>query len=219
MSNLQAFSWSRLEGYETCPKKFFLISIDKSVIDPPNEHTQYGTDMHLAFAHYLKKGTALPLHLRQHKPMLDQIKAAQGEKIVEQQIAINANYQATGWFDKDAYCRVISDVTIMNGSKAVMFDWKSGKEKPGFDQLRLAAAVMFCIAEELEEITMHYVWTKSKRVTSDKLTRDEMPGVWANLHPRLLAYQNAFVTKTFEPRRGFHCKYCPVKSCPFNEKR
>lgn len=219
MSNLQAFSWSRLEGYEACPKKFFLISIEKSVIDPPNEHTQYGTDMHLAFANYLKKGTMVPLHLRNHLPMLKQIAAAPGEKVIEQQVAINSQYKQTGWFDKDVYCRVISDVTIMNGHKAVMFDWKSGKEKSGFDQLRLAAAVMFCIAEELEEITMHYVWTKSKRVTSDKLTRDEMPGVWANLHPRLLAYQNAFATNTFEARRGFQCRYCPVKTCPYNEKR
>lgn len=219
MSKLQPFSWSRLEGYENCPKKFFLISIDKSVVDPPNEHTQYGTDMHLAFANYVKKGTMVPLHLRQHLPMLNLIKNCAGEKVVEQQIAIDTNYKQTGWFDKDVYCRVISDVTIMNGPKAVMFDYKSGKEKSGFDQLRLAAAVMFCIAEELEEITMHYVWTKTKRVTSDKLTRDEMPGVWANLHPRLMAYQNAFVSNTFEARPGFGCKYCPVKACPYNEKR
>lgn len=218
-NKLQAFSFSRLEGYETCPRKFHAISVAKTVKDPPNEHTQYGTDMHLAFAHYLKTGKILPLHMRQHLPMLNKIKAAPGEHIIEQQIAINANYQPTGWFSDDVYCRVISDLTIMNAPHAVMFDWKSGKMKDGFDQLRLAAAVMFLIAEELETISMHYVWTKSKKVTSDKMTRDEMPAVWANLSPRLIAYQNAFVTQTFEARKGYHCRYCPVKTCPYNESK
>lgn len=219
MTKLVAFSFSRLEGYETCPKKFFHLSVAKDVKDPPNEHTQYGTDLHLSFARYLKSGQMLPLHLRQHLPMLNQIKSAPGQHIVEQQIAINASYQPTGWFDTDVYCRVISDLTIMNAPHAVMFDWKSGKMKDGFDQLRLAAAVMFCIATELETISMHYLWTKNKKITSDKMTRDEMPAVWANLHPRLTAYQNAHALQAFEARRGAHCNYCPVGSCPYNSNR
>lgn len=219
MSKLQAFSFSRLEGYETCPRKFHALTVAKTVKDPPNEFTTFGTEMHKAFKDFLKSNTMLPLHLRQHLPMLNQIKTAPGDHIVEQQIAINATYQPTGWFDDDVYCRVISDLTIMNPPHAVMFDWKSGKMKDGFDQLRLAAAVMFCIAPELETISMHYVWTKNKKVTSDKLTRDEMPGVWANLHPRLIQYQNAFNLDVWEARKGIHCKYCPVRTCPYNEKR
>lgn len=220
MTKLQAFSFSRLESYETCPKKFFHLSIAKDVSDPPNEHTSFGTEVHLAFANYVKgRIKALPLHLRQHTPMLDTIKNAPGDHIVEQQVAINKDYKPTGWFDSDVYCRVISDLTIMNGSHAIMFDWKTGKMKDGFDQLRLAAAVMFLLADELETISMHYVWTKNKQVTSDRMTRDEMPGVWAALQPRLIRYQNAFVMQQFEARQGFHCKYCPVKKCPYNEKR
>lgn len=220
MSSLQAFSFSRLESYETCPKKFFHLSIAKDVLDPPNEFTSFGTEVHLAFANYLKgKIKILPLHLRQHMPMLNKIKAAPGDHIVEQQVAINAQYKPTGWFDKDVYCRVISDLTIMRGSHAAMFDWKTGKMKDGFDQLRLAAAVMFLLAEELETISMHYAWTKNKQVTSDSMTREEMPAVWTALHPRLLQYQNAFNLQQFEARRGFHCRYCPVKACPYNEKR
>lgn len=219
MTTLQAFSFSRLEGYETCPKKFWHISVKKDVQDPPNEHTSFGTEVHLAFAEYLKKGKQLPLHLRHHRPMLDKIRAAPGEHIIEQQIAITAEYKSTGWFDRDVYCRVISDLTILHGSHAVMFDWKTGKVKDSFDQLRLAAAVTFLLAEELETISMHYVWTKTKQVTSDKMTRDEMPGVWASLQPRLIQYQNAFNLQQFEARQGFHCRYCPVKACPYNSKK
>jgi PD-(D/E)XK nuclease superfamily len=219
VAELVAFSFSRLEGYETCPKKFFHLSVAKDWKDPPNEMTQYGTDLHKAFADFLKSGKMLPLHLRQHLPMLRQLQQAPGEKVIEQQIAINHEYKQTDWFAKDTYCRVISDLTIMNGPHAVMFDWKSGKLKDGFDQLRLAAAVMFLIAEELETISMHYVWTKNKAITSDKMARADMPDVWANLMPRLQHYQNAHANMDFPARQGFHCNYCPIKTCPYNSNK
>jgi len=219
MTNLVAVSYSRLESYETCPKKFWHLSIRKDVTDPPNEHTSYGTDLHVAFANFLKTGKALPLAMRHHTRMLTKFRAAPGEHIIEQQIAIDANYQQVGWFDKDVYMRVISDLTIMNPPSALMIDWKSGKMKDDFTQLRVAAAVMFLIAPELERITMSYVWTKNKQVTTDRMTRDDMPSVWAALYPRLTQYQNAFNLEQFPARQGFHCRYCPVKSCPYNEKR
>lgn len=221
MTGLTAFSFSRLEGYETCPKKHHALNIAKSHKDQDNEFTIWGTEVHGAFKDYIKsKGKKmLPLAMRQHKAMLDQIMKAPGEFVCEQQIAIDANYKQCEWFSKDTYCRVISDLTIMNGTHAVMFDWKTGKMKDGFDQLRLAAAVMFLIAEELETISMHYVWTQSKKLTSDKMTRDEMPAVWANLHPRLVAYQNAHANMVFEARKGKHCNYCPVGECPYNSNK
>lgn len=219
MNELVAWSYSRLESSETCARKFWHLSIKKDVIDPPNDKTQYGTDMHQAFASYLKKGQALPLAMRHHTPMLAKFRAAPGEHVIEQQIAINANYQQVGWFDKDVYCRVISDLTIMQAPAAIMVDWKSGKLKDDFTQLRVAAAVMFLIAPELERISMSYVWTQSKQVTTDRMTRDETTDVWAALHPRLVRYQNMFNLQEFPATPGIHCKWCPVKSCPYNEKK
>jgi hypothetical protein len=63
------------------------------------------------------------------------------------------------------------------------------------------------------------VWLKTKQTTTDKLTRDEMPQVWADLLPRIERYQNAFQHQAWEMRPGYHCKYCPDKKCPNNEKR
>lgn len=216
---LEAFSFSRLEGFESCPKKFFHLNVAKNVKDPPNEHTIYGTEVHLAFAEFLKKGKALPLHLRHYGKMLTAIKAAPGEHIIEQKVAINADYAPTEWFAKDVYCRVISDLTILNGPKAVMFDWKTGKPKADFTQLRLAGAVMFLLAEELEEIELAYVWLKTKQVTKDTLRREDMPGVWAALVPRIQSYQNAHLLQAFPAIQSFGCRYCPVKTCPHNENK
>lgn len=219
MTALTAWSYSRLESYETCPKKFWHVSIRKDVIDPPNEFSTFGDEVHKSIAKFLTKGTPLPISIRHFTPIVMPFKSAPGEHIVEQQVAITSSYAQTGWFDKDVYCRVISDLTIMRPPHAVMIDWKTGKPKKDFTQLRVAAAVMFLIAPELETISMSFVWFKTKTVDKDRMTRDEMPDVWAALLPRLAQYQNAFNLEEFPARPGFHCKYCPMKACQYNERK
>lgn len=216
MTKPVAFSYSRLSSYETCPKKFHAISVAKTIVDAGNEHTEYGQDVHTAFAAYIKKGKPLPMHLQQYTKYLAPIKASPGEHIVEQKLAINADYEPTGWFDKDVYCRVISDLTTINGPNAVMWDWKTGKPSTDFSQLRLSAAVTFLLAP-VEKITMAYLWLKNKTITSDTIHRSEAPEVWSSLAPRLARYQAAHEKQEFPARPSYLCRYCPVTSCPYNE--
>lgn len=218
-SKPEAWSYSRLTGFETCPKKFHALSVAKTVKDPPNEHTDYGTEVHLAFANRVKKAKPLPLHLRQHEKLLAQLAAAPGEKIVEQKVAINANFAPTGWFDNDVWCRVISDLTVLNAPKGAMFDYKTGKVYDDFTQLRLAGAVIFQLAPEIEELTLAYIWTKNRSVTKEAMNRGQVQGFWADILPRVNRYQAAFDKQEFPARPGIHCKWCPVKTCPYNEKR
>jgi CRISPR/Cas system-associated exonuclease Cas4 (RecB family) len=213
MSGVTAFSYSRLNSYEECPKKYHAISVARSIKDIPNEHTQWGTDVHLAFKEYFKSGKPLPLQMKQYEKFLAQIKAFPGEFICEQKLAINTNYEPTGWLDKDVYCRIISDLTILNGRQGIMWDWKTGKPKDDFTQLRLAGAVMFLLVPELQRINLCYLWTKTKEITRQSMTREEMPGVWSGLLPRIERYHNAHVNSEFPAKPGWNCKYCPVKTC------
>ena len=219
MSKLTAFSYSRLNSYEDCPKKYHAVSVAKSVKEPETEHTTFGTEVHLAFAEYFKKGKPLPLHMQQYTKFLAAIKAYPGVFITEQKLAINAAYEATGWFDDDVYCRIISDLTILNGPNAIMWDWKTGKIKDDFTQLKLAGAVMFLLVPELQKIVLAYLWTKNKKITKQVMTRDEMPGVWNALLPRIQRYQDAHVSLEFPPKPGYLCRYCPLKGCPYNETK
>lgn len=217
MSKLVAISYSRLNSYEECPRKFDALSVSKTVKETPSEQTNYGTEVHLAFAEYFKSGKPLPLHLQQYQKYLTAIKQFPGTFIVEQKLAINAQYEATGWFDADVYCRIISDLTILNGDSGVTFDWKTGKVKPGFDQLRLSSAVLFLLVPELKRITHAYFWLKEKKATRETMHREEMPQVWTDLMPLIARYQQAHADKYFPPRPNYLCKkYCPVKTCQYN---
>jgi CRISPR/Cas system-associated exonuclease Cas4 (RecB family) len=222
VSQVTAFSFSRLKAYEECPKKYYAISAAppaQRLKEAENEHMAWGTSVHLAFKNYFEKGTPLPLQMKQYEKFLAEIKKMPGTFVVEQKLAINTNYEATGWFDNDVYCRIISDLTILHGKIGVMWDWKTGKQESSFLQLKLAAAVMFLLVPELEKIVLAYLWTKTKKITKLVMLRDEMPGVWAELLPRIERYHMAHVNKEFPPRPNPYCKGCIVTSCPHWEPR
>jgi hypothetical protein len=219
MAKLEAFSYSRLSSFETCPKKFYEISVSKRVKDPPNEFSSYGDFVHKAFAKYMQDGGHLPLTLRQYEKYLAPIRAAPGEKVIEQKIAINANYEQTEWFSKDVFLRVISDLTQLNGTRGVLWDWKTGKASDDFTQLKLTGAVTFLLAEELEELTLAYFWLKTKQVAPVKMKRADCTQVWAEILPRVQRYQTAHEELDFPARPSYACRYCPVKSCPHNESK
>lgn len=219
MIELVAWSYSRLSSYEGCPKKYHAISVAKSVKDPPNEHSSYGDFVHKAFAEYMRGGEHLPLTLRQYEKYLAPIRAAPGEKVVEQKMAFNKDWQQTDWFAKDTYLRVISDLTQLNGTHGIVWDWKTGKPVDDFTQLKLTGAVTFMMAEELEELTLAYFWLKTKQVAPVKMTRDDCASVWNEILPRVARYQEAHEALDFPARPSYLCRYCPVKSCPFNETK
>lgn len=216
--SLVPFSYSRLDGVATCPRKYYEITVNKSVKEEPNEQTAYGTDVHLKFAEFFKTGKPLPLYLTQYQRYLDAIKQAPGEFIVEQKLAINAKYEPTGWFDSDVYCRIISDLTILNGDAALTFDWKTGKMKSGFKQLRLSSAVIMMILPTLQRVTHAYFWLKEKRITRETVTRADIPGIWNDFLPEIQRFQDAYANNFWPAKPSFLCKgYCPVQSCQFWE--
>ena len=220
MSKQVAWSYSRLSSFETCPRKYWAESVGKTVPFVKNDQALYGDEVHKAFANFFRTGQKLPLHLLHWTPVLQKISDAPGEKVIEQQIALDINYAPVEWFAKDAWLRVISDLTQINGTQAVTWDWKTGRESQDFTQLKLNAAVTFHLDQNIEEITMAYLWLKTKRPTVEKIKREQASDVWSELLPRVARYQQAHDEQNFPPRQCFLCKgYCPVKTCQFWEPK
>ncbi|HXS14467.1 MAG TPA: PD-(D/E)XK nuclease family protein [Acidobacteriaceae bacterium] len=214
-----AWSFSRIESSETCPRKFFHLSVAKDLKEEETSYQIEGKETHIAFAKLVKNGIPLPLHLRHHGPMLTKIAALPGEKIVEQQLALNANWQVVDWFARDAWLRVISDLTQLNGSAALVWDWKTGKPKDDFTQLRLNAAVTMHLAPEVEQVRMNYYWTKTRQITSDKMVRADLPEFWGAMLKRVQTYQSMHDRQDFPPRPNPFCKGCVVKTCQYWQPR
>ncbi len=219
MTQQIAWSYSRVQSMETCPRKFWHLNIQKDLKEPESDAMAEGTATHAAFRDYMKKGTALPLHLRHHESVLAKIKAMPGEKSIEQQIALNVEWKVTGWFDKDAWLRIISDLTQLNGKSAICWDYKTGKVKEDYTQLFLNAAVTMHLAPEVDEVVVAYYWTKSRQITKNKLLRTELPEFWGTMLSRVQTYQRHYDRQDFPPKPNPFCKGCVVKSCQYWSSR
>jgi hypothetical protein len=220
MTQPTAWSYSRIESSETCARKYYHLNVAKDLKEPETSYQVEGTETHAAFKGFFKSGLQLPLHLRHHGPVLTKINGMPAtEKVVEQQIALDAQWQPTDWFSKSAWVRVISDLTQLNGSMATVWDWKTGKQKDDFTQLKLNAAITMHLAPEVNTMMMVYYWTKTRNITKDKITRDQLPEFWGTMLGRVQTFQSMYDRQDFPPRPNPFCKGCVVRNCEYWQPR
>ena len=211
------WSFSKLEAYELCPKKFFHTQIARDVKESFGPEADYGKEVHKHFELRLINGKRLPLDLTHHEPKLKKLADAPGESFPEQKLALNKDFQPTGFFDNDVWLRGIVDYAKKNASNLLIIDHKTGKQHDKFDQLYLMAAMLSAYMPDVENFLVAYYWTKSKELTPDKLKKEDITEVWAQFLPRVEAMQQAIRHDEFPAKKNFLCRrHCPVKSCPYN---
>lgn len=215
-----AWSYSRLNNFETCPKKFWHQSVAKDVYEAESEAMRYGKLVHKALELRVGKGKPMPLNLRYLDKYAKMLADASGDKLTEQQLAIDANFEPCGWFDKKTWCRAILDLAIVKGTHAIVFDYKTGKISDDFTQLRLAGVLLMLHMPEIQTVDLSYLWTKDKKITKydeGPLTREDIKRVVLELMPRLKKYEKAHRMESFPARPGYLCKrFCPVVDCPYH---
>lgn len=212
-----AHSHSAMDTFETCPKKYFEEKITKRAKFTESEASVYGKEVHKAFELYVKNGTPLPFGMQHYAQYLDKFKAAPGTKLVEQRMAINRQFESTGYFDDDVWFRGQGDLIILNSPSAIVVDYKTGKIKDSFQQLDLMAATTFCLDNTIEHITAIFFWTKGRKMTTKKYARADTMDIWATFINKTKRLELAIKTSDFPAKPGYLCKeYCNATSCPYN---
>jgi hypothetical protein len=210
-----AWSYSALDTYQTCPRKYWAEKVSKCVKFVPNQATEYGKEVHKKFENDLIKGTKLPLDLRHHEPVLKKLREAPGEGMPEQKLALNHDFVPTGFFDRDVYVRAILDYVKFTETKALIVDHKTGKMFDGFDQLELAAACLSAYMPEIETFILAYYWTKEKKLTRKTLAKKDIDLVWVKYLPIVNRLQMSFKEDSWPTRYNGLCKkWCGYKECP-----
>lgn len=212
-----AWSFSRLKKFETCPRQYYDVMVAKNWKESENEHTRYGKKVHKALERRVMYGDTLPLELSYLEPMAKQFADASGTKYAEQQLAIDRNFKPTDWFAPDVYCRAILDLAIVNGSSAVIVDYKTGNRiDDDFTQLKLATALFMIHVKEVEVANILFYWTKHKKPTYQKVQKNEVKTIIAELLPRVKKMETAHEEERFPPKPSGLCKrWCVVEDCPY----
>lgn len=201
--------------FEKCRKKFYHLKVKKDVKEPDNQWQADGKFVHDALHKYAIEGVPLPVQLRHMQASADRALALpHTEKHGEMRLCLNSKLQPRDFFAKDAWVRAVLDLLLINGKMAFVIDWKTGKQKPGFDQLKLAAAILSRYMPEIDEFVLIYAWLKDDEFTREAIHKDQLKAVWLDFLPRAAEIDKAEQTTDFPSNATPLCGYCPVTSCP-----
>lgn len=215
---VQAWSYSRLKNYETCPKRHWHVDVAKDVREEESEQLLFGNQLHKALALAIAGKEPLPVPFAGYQVWVDKVTSGVGDRtkiLTEQQLAIREDFSPTEWFGRDAWYRGIADVIKISGPVALVLDWKTGKIVEDGVQLALMAQCVFAHHPEVQKLRTEFIWLKDDATTRADFSRDDMVSVWASVLPRVHALLRAYEQKEFPPKPGYLCRrWCPVVSCP-----
>lgn len=215
--NIPAWTYSQLDKFETCPRQFFHVRVAKDIVEPPTEHTLWGEAVHTAFENRIKEGTPLPEGMTQWEGLASKLVKLPGEKLCEQQMAVDRNFQPAPW--KSAWTRGIADLLVVHQDKAVVMDYKTGKRKLT-EQLMLYAGYAFAHYPEVNTVTTGFVWLKDKKIDKESFSREDVPKIWNTFLPRVRKLELAYEKNAWPCRPSGLCRgWCPVKTCEFYKNR
>lgn len=216
MAKSFAWSYSVLTSFETCPRRHFYTKVSKEVSEPQTAALDWGNKVHKGLEHRVKDKTPLVDTLAVYEPIVARLEAsaAQGGIIeAEQKMSADMNYNPCGYFAPNVWVRAITDVTVTKPEKRSSFvgDYKTGKPTPASAQLKLCAALTFSHKPYVDKVTTAFIWLANGTVTQETYTRDQIPEIWNEFHPRVQRLEHALSTGMFPPKPSGLCReWCPV---------
>lgn len=212
---MNAWTFSQLDEFETCPKKYYHARVKRDFI-PEFDARSWGITAHKAFEVRMRDGIPLPEGMTQWEPIAAKLLALPGDKYFEQKLSVNRDFQSCHW--KEAWSRGNADMVVINGRQAAVLDYKTGKFRPS-EQLRLYAGYVFA-TWDVDIVKTGYVWLKEKRVTRGAYARDEVPIIWREFLPRVARLERAYDEEKWPAKPSGLCNgWCPVTVCVHNNKR
>jgi len=216
-----SWSYSKLKNYRTCPFRYKRIDLDKAYnIDADAEHNPdlvWGKRVHKGFEDRIGKGIPFPADLAMFEGAAQRLLQAPGKIMVEQQLAIDKQFQPCGWFADQTWFRAVADYLCVNGRVAIAVDYKSGKILENVEQLALMADVVFAHYPEVEAVRTEFWWLKDDAVSREDIYRKNRRALWQGILPEVMSMQKAQESGLFPKKSSGLCKkHCPVTECEHN---
>ncbi len=218
-----SWSYSAIKTFDQCPRKYFHLKVAKDTKDEGGPAALYGTQVHEAAEHYVKNGTPIPAKFSYVEPVVKALNALPGDKHCELKLGVRkagGKFEPCGFFDKDVWWRGIVDLLVVNGSKGVVVDYKTGKSARYADmkQLDLMAAGVFAHYPGVKRIKSALVYVVSDDLVRKIHVRDLQKEYFSVFDNELERLASAHATGVWNAKTGPLCGYCPVLTCEHNPK-
>tara|TARA_R110000823_G_scaffold93047_1_gene203902 strand:- start:4 stop:669 length:666 start_codon:yes stop_codon:yes gene_type:complete len=221
---MTAWSYSSINTFKQCPKKYYHLKVAKDVKDKGSTATLYGQQVHQAAEDYIASETPIPAKFRFLTPIVKALNAIEGEKLCEMKLGVaqtDEGYKPTTFFAKDVWWRGIADLVIINGDTAHSIDYKTSKNARYADtkQLDAVAAALFVHYPQLKKVKSALAFVVSKDFIKKEHTVDLKDSYFASFKPDLDRLAAAEDSDVWNAISGPLCGWCPVVSCEHHRKR
>ena len=215
---MPAWSYSSIKTFEQCPKKYFHLKVAKDVVDESGPEAVYGTEVHLAAEEFIRDGKPIPEKYGFMQPIVERLAKFPGDKRTEMKVGLRKTdygYEPCSFFDKEVWYRGIIDLLIVNGKRAHLLDYKTGKNAKYADmkQLDLMAGAVFIHYPEVEEIKSGLLYVVSNEFPKKVHVREKLNTFLSVFDDQLDRLNDAMENGIFNPKSGPLCGWCPVVEC------
>jgi len=220
---MQSWSYSRVNSFKQCPKKYYHLYVKKDVQDKGNAATFYGNKVHKAAEHYIKDGKELAREYKFMQGTLDAFNNIEGTKHCEIRLGVareDGEYSPTTFFGKDVWWRGIADLLILNGDKALIIDYKTSKNTNYADtrHLDLLAGATFIHYPEVKKVKSALSFVVCKGFITKDHTVDMYKSYMSVFDSELERIEVALEKDVWNPVESGLCGFCPVTSCEHNRR-
>lgn len=177
MSKPVIHSHSALKMYENCPRQYQHLRILKDIKDVMGKEGEWGDLVHKAIDAFMKSGAPLPANAAQYQQLVDFVREIPCDELqAELKLSIRRDGSACAFFDNSGYLRGVVDVLLLQGDKAIIIDWKTGKSKygPGGQDAR-NALIIFGNFPQIQDIFSRFIYVKDGHIEKKHFTREQIP--------------------------------------------
>lgn len=220
-----AWSYSRLKNFETCPRRYLSIDVNKEFKQDETEQLSEGDRLHKAMAKRVDADVSLPpefYYMEKHAAALTKQTHDNQTINVELKLAVDRDLNPVGFFDKTVWARCVIDYLKMvrkDGTKDIfahIVDYKTGKLVEDNAQLAVNAMLVFSCFKQVVGIKSEFLWTKYSDTTSLVFTRKTIMNEWDQIVGRVMKLAVAHQEDNFPPKPGKLCKeWCAVDTCEY----
>jgi hypothetical protein len=203
----KAWSYSRWRDYDKCPA-MANYKYNLKMTEPENDAMRRGNMVHKGAEDYIRGVTKKIIpELKLYTEELKWLRKFGAS--VEDQWTFTATWGETGWFDKDAWCRVKQDVWLrLDDDSLLTKDWKTGKPRGSYeDQMSLygLSGLLKFPDVEVVETELSFVDYGPEHDVKETYVREQLPALkkeWASKTKALLS------DTSYRPKPGDHCRWC-----------
>lgn len=213
---LKAWSYSRYADYAQCPLRFKLKHLDR-IPTPGSAAMDRGSAVHKEGEAYLAAPRAARKTPDSYQFFDDQLKDLRKKKpMVEQQWGFTKEWQpatakpgdAHGWFAKDTWLRIVTDVCYVEGDTANVIDFKTGRKyETNHEQMDLFSCGPFMKFPDVKFVNTHlwYLDQPKDNIVTQHFTRQDFGRIKKEWERRI---RPMFNDRKFPPKPNNKCRWC-----------